>query len=154
VSLQLPGAARRTISPHFALVDTREARHLRVSTGEGWHGIDYAPGEPERWQWTERDAVLIVDNPQSSARQIRCTLDARGHGARDLSWRAENGETVTPAVRIGVERARIEIGPFTVPPGRSRWVLHSAQPALRAGPEDPRKIAVCVYNVAITAGGN
>jgi hypothetical protein len=154
ISLQLPGTARRTISPHFALVDTRETRHVRVSTGEGWHGLDYAPGEPERWQWTERDAVLIVDNPQRDARQVRCTLDVIGHGARELSLRAENGDPVGPAVRLGEERRRIEFAPFAVPPGRSRWLLHSAQPAARAGPEDPRMIAVCVYNVAIAAGGN
>jgi hypothetical protein len=48
----------------------------------------------------------------------------------------------------------VTLGPFTIPRGRSRWVLHSTQPAARAGRDDPRLIAACVYNLAIAAGGN
>jgi hypothetical protein len=154
VSLRLPGDARRQITPRFALVSTRADQFLRVSTGDGWHGIDYEPGRPERWQWTGRDAVLLVDNPQGGARRIRCVFDARSLGERELSLRAENGEAVAPPVRLGAQRTQVGFGPFAVPAGRSRWILHSAQPATPAGPEDPRLIAVCVYNLAIEAGGN
>ncbi len=154
VSLRLPGEARRPVSPRFTLVSARDARHLRVTTAEGWHGIDFLPGTAERWQWTGRDAVLVIDNPPGGSRQIRVTLDARGLGERELTLRSGGGEPVAPVVRLGEARASVSFGPFSIPEGRSRWVLHSAQPAERAGPDDPRLIAVCVYHVAIDAGGN
>ncbi len=154
VSVFLPGDACRQITPRFALVDARDPRSLRVGTGEGWHAIEYLPGTAERWQWTGRDAILIIDNPQAGACVVRCTLDARSLGERELLITSESGEPVTPAVRLGEARAQVIFGPFTIPPGRSRWVLHSTQPQARAGPDDPRLIAVCVYNLAIAAGGN
>lgn len=154
VSMLVPGSARRPITPRFALVEARAAGHLRVSTAEGWHVIEYVPGEAERWQWTGREAILVIDNPAGGARLIQCAIDARSLGERDLSMASEGGEAATPAVRIGEARTQLRFGPLQVPAGRSRWVLRSAQPARRAGPEDPRLIAVCVYNLAVAAGGN
>lgn len=154
VSVWPPGPGRRQITPRFALVDPRATGHLRVHTAEGWHAIEHLPGRPERWQWTEREAALILDNPEGGARLVRCVLDARGFGARDVVLVAENGEALAPAVRLGEARALVSFAPFMIPGGRSRWVLRSRQPAARAGPGDPRMIALCVYNVAILAGGN
>jgi hypothetical protein len=154
VSVLLPGDARRQITPRFALVDARDSRHLRLSTGEGWHAIEYLPGTAERWQWTGRDATLIIDNPQAGSCEVRCTLEARSFGERELSITSESGEPATLVVRLGEARAQVTLGPFTIPRGRSRWVLHSTQPAARAGRDDPRLIAACVYNLAIAAGGN
>jgi hypothetical protein len=154
VSVLLPGNERRQITPRFALVNARDPRHLRLGTGDGWHGLEYLPGSPERWQWTARDATVIIDNPSGDARQVRCTIEARSFGERDLSLRSAGGGPGTPEVRLGEARAKLSFGPFLIPGGRSEWVLHSAQPAARASPDDPRLIAVCVYNLAIAAAGN
>ena len=154
MAVWLPGGARRQVTPRVALVDGRESGHLRASAGEGWHAIEYLPGSGERWQWTGREAVLVIDNPAGGPRQIRLMIDARSLGERELTLVAEAGEPATPVMRLGAARAEMSFGPLLIPAGRSRWVLRSTQPALRAGPDDPRLIAVCVYRVAIAAGGN
>jgi hypothetical protein len=45
----------------------------------------------------------------------------------------------------------VDFGPMTIPSGQSRWILRSAQPAIRAGADDPRLIAVCVYALTVEA---
>ncbi len=153
-SVQRPGEARRQLSPRFALVRADDPGALRLTTGEGWHGIESGPGGMDRWQWTNGDAILVIDNPQPAARSIRLTLDARSLGSRTVAIETEHGEPVTPGVRLGEERARLSFPPFMVPAGRSRWSLHSTEPPQPAGPGDARPIAICVYHLAIAAGGN
>jgi hypothetical protein len=154
VTLLPEGATRRAISARFALIGAGRGGPVRAGTGGGWHEVDYVPGAAERWQWTTAAATLVIENPDGPARLMRCTVDARSLGERDLTLQPEGGEPVGPAVRLGAERARVSFGPFLVPRGRSQWVLRSAQPALRAGPDDPRMVAMCVYNLTIEAGGN
>jgi hypothetical protein len=154
IAVRLPGDARRPIAPRFALVDTRAPGHLRVSTAEGWHGIEYVPGEPERWQWIEQEAVLVFDNPAAGERTIRCVLEAHGLGGRDVVLQREDGGPATPPVRIGEARTTVSFAPIAIPAGRSRWLLRSVQPAVPASPTDPRLIAVCVYRLTVEAGGH
>jgi hypothetical protein len=145
---------RRPVSPRFTLVDARDARHLRMSLGEGWHALEHLEGNAERWQWTGQEAVIVIENPQAGARPVSLALEMRAHGAREVILQAEDGTTAAPGGRIGEERRRLSFGPWTIPAGRSRWVLRTPEPALPAGPADPRLIALCVYRLTLTAGGN
>lgn len=154
VAAQVAGTGQRDLSPRFALLSTRDPRHLRVRTAEGWHDLEQPPGQPAAWQWTDREAVVEIENPHATPRRVHWSLDARAFGPRDLAVIAESGATVAGPVALGGERTRLEFGGFEVPPGRSRWILRSAQPAARAAPGDPRAIAVCVYRLAIAAGGH
>jgi hypothetical protein len=151
VAVRLPGPARRPVAGRFALVDTREPGHLRVATAEGWYGIEPGAGAAVRWEWIGREAVLHFDNPHARPMTVRVELDARAFGARELRLRPAADEAGGAPVRLGAERTKVSFGPIELPAGRSRWVLQSTEPAVRAGPGDPRLIAVCVYGVTVEA---
>jgi hypothetical protein len=104
-----------------------------------------------RWEWIGREAVLHFDNPHARPMTVRVELDARAFGARELRLRPAADEAGGAPVRLGVERTKVSFGPIELPVGRSRWVLRSTEPAVRAGPGDPRLIAVCVYGVTVEA---
>jgi hypothetical protein len=154
VAGRVAGAGQRDLSPRFALVATGDPRHLRARAAGGWFDLEQPPGQAEAWQWTGREAVVEIENPHPEARTVRWSLDARGFGPRELTIVAESGATVAGPMPLGEDRARLAFPPFSVPPGRSRWTLHSAQPARPAAPGDPREIAVCVYRLAVSAGGH
>jgi hypothetical protein len=148
------GDGRRVLSPRFALVRATGPGGLRVTQAEGWHGLESAAGSAERWEWTDRDAVLVLENPRAEPVRVRLTLDARGHGAREVELLDAAGNRVGPTVRIGEARTKVELGPVALPLGTSRWTLRSLEPAARASAADPRMIALCVHGLRVEAGGN
>jgi hypothetical protein len=146
VGFVLPGDATRQITPRFRLVNTRDPRFVRIIIGDGWNLEESIPNSTERWQWTDRDALLRADNPHSYPVAVTATLDGRGFGERDvqLSVAGQAGSHAT--VHVTEQRAKTIFPPVVVPPGRSMIVLHSVQPAATpAG--DPRHLAVCVFKL-------
>mgnify|MGYP001553520870 CR=1 FL=1 len=144
------GEGFRPISAHYALADTRSPNYLRAATGEGWHPEERDPRTGERWQWTKGDATIRVDNPQNHALKLECTLDGWAAGGRDFTL-AVAGGAAPPPVHIGTGRTPTRFPAITLPPGGSTLVLHSLQPAAKAGPDDPRELAACVFGLTIEA---
>jgi hypothetical protein len=148
------GDGRRVLSNRFSLVRATGPGGLRVTQADGWHGLESATGSGDRWEWTGREAVLVLENPRGRPLQATLKLDARAHGARQVELVDAAGERIGAPVRLGETRTVVDLGPITLPPGTSRWMLRSLEPTLRASPTDPRMIALCVHRLRVEAGGN
>lgn len=149
IAVRLPGAARRQITPRFAIVSTRAPGHLRATIGEGWHPEERLPGTEERWQWTLSEATLQMENPHAYPLTVRVALDARSLGERDVALGLAGADAPASTVRMGEARAHTRFPALTLPPGQSKLVLRSEQPARSAGSGDPRLLALCVFRIEI-----
>ncbi|MFM7750582.1 MAG: hypothetical protein ACKPB0_09220, partial [Opitutaceae bacterium] len=145
---------RRELSPRFALVRASGAGGLRVKSAAGWHGLERTPDGQTQWEWTDRDAVLEVENPRGVPLEARFVTEGRGFGAREIELLDPAGGRVGATAKVGEERTKFTLGPVTLPPGTSRWTVRSVEPAARASGTDPRLIALCVYRLRVEAGGN
>jgi hypothetical protein len=149
IAVKPPGDARRQISPHYALVDTRSPQYIRAAVADGWHQEEFDRKTGDRWQWTNGDATIRVENPHDQPRTIVCTVDGWSLGMeRGMALVDARGVVSTP-VRIGTDRARVRLGSVVVPPGVSMLTLRSPQPSLAAGPGDARKVGMCVFTVEL-----
>lgn len=146
--LHLPGAARRELSPVFAIVDTRDARFVRARPAEGWHAAERSYVGAEVWEWTSGEAVIRFDNPQGRAVELECGLDVSSPTGQDVflvdGTGVERGRaTLSPG------RQRVKLGRLVVPPGASTVVLRNSQPPFRTE-GDPRLLGVCVFAFTLT----
>jgi hypothetical protein len=147
--VQLPGDARRQITPRFALVDTRHPGFMRVTLEEsrGWYPEEYAPRGGERWRWTHGDAALIVNNPHDYPLALECTLDGWSVQERTVRLVRPGGEVPAAAV-IGATRGLVSFPVVTVPPGTSRVMLESPEPPAVV-PGDPRPLGISVFRLVV-----
>jgi hypothetical protein len=141
---------RLELSPRFALVP---AGGLRATATAGWFSIEQAPAGGRPWQWMGAEAELEVRNPGDNAIPVTFTLQARGWGARTLTLRAAEGPDPGPALHLGEEETELVWRGLVAPPGVSRWVLATAEPARPAGGRDPRDLAVQVFRLTVDAAG-
>jgi len=149
IALLLPDVARRQITPRFALLHTRDARFLRAEIGEGWHQPEHLPNTSERWQWTTGDATIEITNPQSRPLKLRCTLDGRALGDREVFLAVTGTPPKPPGVTLLAERGSVRFPDVNVPPGKSTLVLGSPRPAEPGGPTDSRPLGVCLFRFSI-----
>ena len=147
IAVKPPGDARRQVTPHYALVDTRSPQYLRASFGDGWHAEEQALKSGEPWRWTKGDATWRIENPQSHPLTVVCTLDGWSFGERDLTLAATDGEA-TSAQHLGAQRTKTTFAAITVPSGVSTLILRSAQPAA-VPPGDVRALGVCVFGLEL-----
>ncbi len=150
IAVKPPGDARRQVSAHYALVDTRGPHYLRATLGDGWHDEESDRKTGDRWQWTKGDATIRIENPHDRALTVVCTLDGWSMGVeREVVAVVDHGDIPSTPSRIGTQRARVPLAAVTVPPGTSTLTLRSAQPALAAGPGDARVVGVCVFGLEL-----
>lgn len=147
VAVKPPGAARRQLTPHYALIDTRRPEFLRACVGNGWHPEERDPGTGGRWQWTRGDATVQIENPHAHPLTVAVSLDGWSWGERDLVFVSAAG-VATPAQRVGGQRAITRFGSVAIPPGNSTLTLRSAQPAT-VPPGEVRALGVCVFGVEL-----
>ncbi|MBI4624571.1 MAG: hypothetical protein HY736_15310, partial [Verrucomicrobia bacterium] len=140
--------ARRDVTPHTALVDTRSPWFLRATPADGWHAEEWTPSTGDRWRWTAGDAKVRIENPQARPLTLVCALKGWSGVERDLTLTLQGGPE-TEARRIGSPQSTVRFPAFTVPPGESVLVLRSPQPLTPAGGGDPRMLGVCVVELAI-----
>ncbi len=145
-----PEQGRRELSPRFALVP---AGGWRATATRGWFPVEQAPAGGRPWQWTGREAEIEVRNPGDTAVPVTFTLRARGWGDRVLTLRAADGSATGAALALGDAETELVWRDLRAPPGVSRWVLASAQPARPAGGSDPRELAVQVFRLTVAAAG-
>lgn len=150
VRTELPGDARRQVTPRFALVDTRHPLFVRVTADEtdGWYPEEHAPGSQERWQWTKVGATLRLENPHTQTQTIVCQIDGWSPAERTVALVRVGGETSLP-VSIRRERSTIRLPGLKIPPGVSQFFLESKQPAF-VTPGDPRPLGVAVFRFTVT----
>jgi hypothetical protein len=70
-----------------------------------------------------------------------------------LTLRAADGSATGAALALGDAETELVWRDLRAPPGVSRWVLASAQPARPAGGSDPRELAVQVFRLTVAAAG-
>jgi hypothetical protein len=145
-----PAHGRLELSPRFTLVP---AGGLRAVATAGWFPVEQAPAGGRPWQWMGPEAELEVRNPGDTAIPVTFTLHARGWGARTLTLRPADGPAPGAALPLGEEETALVWRGLVAPPGVSRWVLASAEPARRAGGRDPRDLAVQVFRLTVEAAG-
>ncbi len=148
VAIELPDAARRSISPRFSLLDTRHPAFVRVEPADGWHPEEFDPKSGARWQWTKGTATWVVENPHAYALALDCTIDGGSAVPRTITLRSSNDESIA-AVQIGTERATLPFPAVHVPPGRSTLTLqlHTSPTVV---PSDSRPLGVSVYRLHVT----
>ncbi|MFZ9745568.1 MAG: hypothetical protein ACO3G4_02945 [Opitutaceae bacterium] len=145
-----PELGRRELSPRFALVP---AGGWRATATSGWFPVEQAPAGGRPWQWMGPAAELEVHNPGDTAVPVTFTLRARAWGERTLTLRPAEGPASGATLPLGEEETELVWRGRMAPPGVSRWVLASAQPARPAGGRDPRELAVQVFRLSVEAAG-
>jgi hypothetical protein len=150
--LDLPGPARREITPRFALVDTRHPLFVRGYIDEAidrnWHPEEIAADGNERWRWTSADATLQLDNPNGHPVTIESALDGWTPGSRFVSL-SRVGEELQPSVRLAEARIGVKFPVLAIPPGNSTLVLKLDPPAATVA-GDSRPLGICVFRFTIT----
>lgn len=141
---------RLELSPRFALVP---AGGLRAAATAGWFPVEQAPAGGRPWQWMGAEAEFEIRNPGDSPIPVAFTLHARGWGARTLTLRPAEGPVAGAALPLGEEETELVWRGLVAPPGVSRWVLASAEPARPAGGRDLRDLAVQVFRLTVDAAG-
>lgn len=145
VDLGEPGT--RVVNQRYSLVDTRAPNFVRAFLDDGWYGLEHLADGPG-WRWTKQDAVIRVENPHEHPITVVVTLDGRGYGERELGV-VVHGGVPTAYAHLGAKRSTVVFPALTVPPGESRLVLHSPQPAERP-PADARSLSVCVFSLTVS----
>jgi hypothetical protein len=146
-----PGTgARRQLSPHYALVDTRGPTYVRAELADGWHPGEFDPKNGERWNWTKGVATLRIENPQAAPLAVTVTLDGWSfEGEPALTVIGGDGVASQP-LELGGQRVRAQFSPVTVPPGVSMLTLHPSRPPMAEGAgAGARKLGVCVFGLTL-----
>jgi hypothetical protein len=148
VAVMLPGDARRTITPRFALVDTRHPQFVRGALGEGWHAEEFIPSGGERWRWTKGGAKIEIENPHTTALAVALRLDGWSPVERAVALRPESGPAVAALATMGPQRTTVAFPAIVIPPGKSVWTIVS-EPPPAAVPGDARTLGLAVFRVEL-----
>jgi len=145
-----PEHGRRELSPRFALVPVGG---LRAAATTGWFPLEQAPTGGRPWQWIGAEAEFEVRNLGPAAVPVTFTLQARGWGSRTLTLRPADGPVPGAPLPVGDAETELVWRGLVAPPGVSRWLLASTEPARPAGGEDPRALTVQVFRLTVDAAG-
>ena len=137
---------QRRVTAHYVLNDTRAPDFLRVLPGAGWYAEERVRSG-DRWSWTRNDATFIIENPHAAPLTARVHLDARALAGRDVMLLGANG-LAAATVHVGPTRAESMLRAIVIPPGKSEWRLHSAEPDSTA-PGDARELSLCIFRLEI-----
>jgi hypothetical protein len=140
-----PGHAPRPVTTHYALVDTRQPGYVRADFGAGWYDEERVR-DGDRWRWSKARASLRFENPHDHPVRVRCTIDARSLGPREVDCTLPGGEG-RETFTLGESRRKVTLPPCEIPPGKSEIVVQTAGAAGAAG--DTRELGVCVFGVEI-----
>lgn len=152
VAVAPQGDARRQLTAHYALVDTRSPGFLRASVGTGWNQDEVDPKTGDRWQWTRGEATLQIENPRNQPLLVSVTLDGWSPGGEPALTLVDHAGAATRAVAVGSQRGRTVLGEVTVPPGVSVLTLRPSRPAVAEGAGGgARKLGICVFQLLLSS---
>ena len=150
VAVELPGEARRQITPRFALVDTRHPAFVRGQLREGWHAEEFEPRGGERWRWTKAEARIEIENPHPHPLTLEFTLEGWSPVERAITLRREGGDNSVPSpAKVREQREKISLPAIVVPPGKSTLLLQCSPPPA-AVPGDARLLGIAVFRLHVT----
>lgn len=134
-------------SPPYSLVNTRSNYFLKVQAGEGWYEPEVIAKAGAHWRWSQGDATLLVENPQSRTLWVNLRGSLRSLNERDVEvW--IRGERVR-SVHVGTQLKTVHVPRIALPPGRSIIEFRSLSPPLSPGPHDERKLGFAAYSLEI-----
>jgi len=156
IAVKPPGEARRQITAHYALVDTRSPQFVRATLNGSWYDEERDPKNGERWRWSRPGADILLENPQHSPVRLRITLDGWSLGGpRYLSLVLAGAapSVPTPGTLVGTERRKTSLPEIIVPPGRSILMFSAPQPPREPSvggiDGDPRSLEFCVFGLEL-----
>lgn len=130
------------INGRFYAVRTSATGLIRAEFGDGWHAEERLGAE--HWRWTAGPGSIELQNPQAQPVRARLLLRVRGLTPRELTLSVNEGGS-TWRYPLDGRVQTVEVGNFTVPPGRSRLVIDSPEPPASDGPGGGRRLNVALY---------
>lgn len=129
----------------FSLIDTRGPDFIRLKLGEGWYQEERIARVFRRWHWSKGDATLMVDNPQSTPRELTLRLLLRSLEKRDIQiW---NGRDLWGTVTVGETLSERTVAGIVVPPGITTLELRSSVGPTAGNARDARALGFAVYGI-------
>jgi hypothetical protein len=140
---------RRDLTPTISLVEAKSADFVRVALGAGWHAQESDPRSGTRWQWTQGDAIVHIDNAHPWPLRVTCTLDGWSLGTRDLMLGVvgASAPTAADARNLAAQRVKTVFPEVVVPPGGTDLRLSSVQPWMGVSAGETRALGVCVFGL-------
>jgi hypothetical protein len=140
---------RKDLTPTISLVEAKSADFVRVALGAGWHAQESDPKSGTRWQWTQGDAIVHIDNAHPWPLRVTCTLDGWSLGTRDLVLGVvgASAPTAADARNLAAQRVKTAFPQVVVPPGGADLRLSSVQPWMGVGAGETRTLGVCVFGL-------
>jgi len=143
----LPDGGSERFGLHFSVANTAHPYFLRVRLGEGWYEMERLPRSPTRWNWTQGDATLRVENPQGRPLRVVAHLNARCEEPRELQlWL--NGQLMR-SVQLSDHLKVVRVPEITVPPGASVLELRLGLARPRHTPLEGRSLGLALYGLEL-----
>lgn len=136
------------LNPQFHVVRVGAPGRVDLTFGEGWYereGLGL-----NRWRWNSGTADIKVFNPTARPVTVSLLLRVRGLGRSRLHVEL-NAAPLGGARVLNGSIQRLEYGDVVLPPGASVLALLSDRPAGRADTDDPRLLAVALYELTMQA---
>jgi hypothetical protein len=147
IALLLPDGGSERFGLHFSVANTAHPYFLRVRLGEGWYEMERLPRSPTRWNWTQGDATLRVENPQGRPLRVVAHLNARCEEPRELQlWL--NGQLMR-SVQLSDNLKVVRVPEITVPPGASVLELRLGLARPRHTPVEGRPLGLALYGLEL-----
>jgi hypothetical protein len=136
------------LNPQFYAARTAAPGRVGLAFGSGWHELEGSG--VNRWRWSAGPAAITVTNP--SARPLAVVITLRVRALQRSRLQLELGEAQIGAPRqLNGSIQRLEYRGLLLPPGTSSLILRPDQPAGRVQGNDPRSLAVALYELTVQA---
>ena len=137
------------LNAQFHAVRVQAPGRVDLAFGTGWHAQETENGN--RWRWSAGPAAIMVTNP--GGRPLPVSLILRVRGLQPGRFQLELGDARLGGPRVlNGNLQRLEFKNVVLPPGASTLILSTDQAAARAAENDPRLLAVALYELTVQAG--
>jgi hypothetical protein len=138
-----------TLGPRFSLLRKASPYFLRIQLRDGWFDRESAPNSAP-WRWTQGDASITIENPQSYPLRVSFSLRGRSLVRRDVQvW--HNGR-LQRRMMMESDFQTVSIPPVELVPGENVLEIRSNVPPGRAG-GDSRPLGIMVQAIDLVVLG-
>ena len=131
----------------FTLVNTHSRFYLRAKLGEGWYAEERIARVFRRWQWSQGDATLLVENPQTTPLKINLRISVRSLVKQTVEvW---HGGQHDGTIKVGDLLGERVVEGIILPPGKTTFELRSSVRPRAANARDSRLLGFAVYGVEL-----
>ena len=136
------------VNPQFHAVRVAAPGRVELTFGDGWHPEEGSGFN--RWRWSSGVAGIRVVNRAERTVKVHLTLRARALERGRLQLELGDIHLGGPRVLNGSIQ-RLEYEGVILPPGPSTLILENDRPPGRAAANDPRLLAVALYELTVQA---